>query len=78
MLRNIKKIKYFIKILRVERLKKNYILTMPDRWLIALFNKEESPGSIKTRCQLTAGGGDPRDSATENKPPKQGKGEKVW
>ena len=51
---------------------------MPDRWLIALFNKEESPGSIKTRCQLTAGGGDPRDSATENKPPKQGKGEKVW
>jgi len=25
-----------------------------------------------------AGGGDPRDSATENKPPYQGKGEKVW
>jgi len=25
-----------------------------------------------------AGGGDPRDSATENKPPQQGKGEKVW
>jgi len=24
------------------------------------------------------GGGDPRDSATENKPPRQGKGEKVW
>ena len=24
------------------------------------------------------GGGDPRDSATENKPPYQGKGEKVW
>ena len=40
--------------------------------------KEESPGSIKTRCQLTAGGEDPRDSATENKPPNQGKGEKVW
>ena len=25
-----------------------------------------------------AGRGDPRDSATENKPPNQGKGEKVW
>ena len=25
-----------------------------------------------------AGWGDPRDSATENKPPYQGKGEKVW
>jgi len=24
------------------------------------------------------GGGNPRDSATENKPPNQGKGEKVW
>ena len=36
---------------------------------------EESPGSIKTQCQLTAGEGDFRDSATENKPPNQGKGE---
>ena len=40
--------------------------------------KEESPDSIKTRCQLMTGGGDPRDSATENKPPNHGKGEKVW
>jgi len=40
--------------------------------------EEESPGSIETRCQITSGGGDPRDSATENKPPNQGKGEKVW
>jgi len=39
--------------------------------------KEESPGSTKTQCQLTAGGGNPRDSATENKPPNQGKGETV-
>ena len=39
---------------------------------------EESPGSIKTQCQLTAGGGDLRDSATENRPPNQGKGETVW
>jgi len=41
-------------------------------------NVEESPGSIKTRCQLMAGGGDLRDSATENRPPYQGKGETVW
>jgi len=40
--------------------------------------KEESPGSTKTRCQITSGEGDLRDSATENKPPDQGKGEKVW
>jgi hypothetical protein len=33
---------------------------------------EESPGSTGKRCRLTAGGGDPRDSATENKPPVQG------
>ena len=36
---------------------------------------EESPGSIKTQCQLITGEGDFRDSATENKPPNQGKGE---
>ena len=45
---------------------------------------EESPGSIDIRCRITSGGGDPRDSATENEPPggapkgaKRGKGEKV-
>jgi len=38
---------------------------------------EESPGSIKTQCQLMTGEGDFRESATENKPPYQGKGEKV-
>ena len=43
-----------------------------------IFFKEESPGSTKIRCQVTPGGGDPRDSATENIPPYQGKGEKVW
>ena len=36
---------------------------------------EESPGSVKTQCQLMTGEGDFRDSATENKPPNQGKGE---
>lgn len=30
---------------------------------------EESPGSMETGWRLTAAGGDPRDSATENKPP---------
>ena len=45
---------------------------------------EESPGSTGIRCRITAGGGDPRESATENKPPVQvaatrpaGKGETV-
>jgi len=30
---------------------------------------EESPGSTETRCRITSGGGDPRESATERKPP---------
>ena len=30
---------------------------------------EESPGSTEVRCRVTPGGGDPRDSATENTPP---------
>src|SRR5581483_9950832 len=39
---------------------------------------EESPGSMETRCRITSGGGDPRESATENKPPRlRGKGETV-
>ena len=49
---------------------------MPDNWIVTIFDKiEESPGSIRTRCQLMAGEGDLRDSATENKPPDRGKGE---
>ena len=53
---------------------------MLDSWLVAVnyMLSEESPGSIKTQCQLMTGKGDLRDSATENKPPYQGKGEKVW
>ena len=48
----------------------------PDSWIVAIKNLiEESPGSIKTQCQLMTGEGDFRDSATENKPPYQGKGE---
>ena len=51
---------------------------MPDNWTVAIkYLIEESPGSVRTQCQLTAGEGDLRDSATENKPPNQGKGEKV-
>jgi len=43
---------------------------MPDKCLVALFNfKEESPGSARIQCQVIPGGGNPRDSATENIPP---------
>ena len=43
---------------------------MPDERLIALsLLKEESPDSTRTQCQVIPGRGDPRDSATENKPP---------
>jgi len=43
---------------------------------------EESPGSTGSGCRVTPGGGNPRESATENKPPDAenrytGKGEKV-
>ena len=43
---------------------------------------EESPGSMDKRCRITSGGGNPRDSATENRPPRRvvycrGKGETV-
>lgn len=39
---------------------------------------EESPGSMERRCRVTPGGGDPRESATESKPPIFiGKGERV-
>ncbi|AGK56423.1 hypothetical protein HYPDE_23688 [Hyphomicrobium denitrificans 1NES1] len=50
----------------------------------ARYPVEESPGSMMTRWRLTAAGGDPRESATENIPPayaasqlRRGKGEKV-
>ena len=51
---------------------------MLDSWIVAIFLIEESPGSKRTRCQLTTGESDLRESATENKPPNQGKGETVW
>ena len=49
---------------------------LPDNWTVTIsYLIEESPGSIKTQCQLITGEGDFRDSATEIKPPYQGKGE---
>ena len=52
--------------------------------LLALRGRgEESPGSTETRCRVTPGGGDPRESATESRPPAPavnaaaGKGERV-
>ena len=50
---------------------------------VAYQGGEESPGSMEARCRIISGGGDPRDSATESKPPaealeaKVGKGERV-
>lgn len=40
---------------------------------------EESPDSMRRRCRVTPGGGNPRESATENRPPAlvAGKGETV-
>ena len=48
--------------------------------MIAIFVIEESPGSTGTQCRVIPGGGDPRESATESKPPvayHTGKGERV-
>src|SRR5260370_42567412 len=44
---------------------------MPDGRMAALrvLRGEESPGSTEARCRVTPGGGDPRESATENIPP---------
>ena len=37
---------------------------------------EESPDSLKQRCRVTPGGGNPRESAAENRQPcMQGNGE---
>ena len=61
------------------------ILSRPDGRMVAALpfiegRGEESPGSTETRCRVTPGGGDPRDSATESIPPAcshAGKGERV-
>jgi hypothetical protein len=60
-----------------------YIMRPSDSWMTARLRacfaglarrsearrREESPGSTERRCRLTAGGGDPRESATEKTPP---------
>ena len=75
----LKKLAILLINLLLDKLKNSTSLNLPDKRLVALlYYKEESPGSTKTRCQVMPGGGDPRDSATENIPPYQGKGEKVW
>ena len=56
---------------------------LPAGWMAALCHiershGEESPGSMETRCRVTPGGGDPRESATENKPPLQEGRVKRW
>ena len=49
----------------------------------AAFDAEESPGSTEKRCRITSGEGDPRESATESRPPgrpsgsRPGQGERV-
>jgi hypothetical protein len=57
---------------------------LDDRGLAGDGGVEESPGSTETRCRVMPGGGDPRESATESKPPAAvrkgrftGKGERV-
>src|SRR5579859_1108104 len=37
---------------------------------------EESPGSTEIWCRITSGGGDPRESATESRPPLTAKAER--
>ena len=70
MLLNKQKYRKKVELKLLELLYFNYKLKLPDKRLIALnLFKEESPGSTRTQCQVIPGGGNPRDSATENKPP---------
>ena len=39
--------------------------------------REESPGSTGIRCRVIPGGGDPRESATESRPPRRRGGARV-
>ena len=51
---------------------------MPDNWIVANSTAIRGKSGLqKTQCQLTTGKGDFRESATENKPPYQGRGETV-
>lgn len=46
-----------------------YLARPVGRAAAARLRVEESPGSMEKRWRLTAAGGDPRESATENRPP---------
>ncbi len=46
-----------------------YLAPPVGRAAAARSRVEESPGSMEKRWRLTAAGGDPRESATENRPP---------
>ncbi len=49
-------------------IKKDYNKSRVSQTVAGIFMvREESPGSIERGCRLTAGGGDSKDSATENK-----------
>src|SRR3546814_3863007 len=45
--------------------------SVPPRGSPGPASGEESPGSTETGCRVTPGGGDPRESATESKPPSE-------
>lgn len=42
---------------------------MPDDRMITRARSGGKSGLQKTECRITSGGGNPRESATENKPP---------
>jgi hypothetical protein len=56
-----------------KRLDAGRLAVMPNPsvgWMAAVLSgMEESPGSTEKRRRITSGGGDPRESATESKPP---------
>ena len=54
------------------------IFILPDKRLIASNIFDEEVGLYKNTVPVNGWRGQPEDSATENKPPQQGKGEKVW
>ena len=54
-----------------------YVSDRDGRRLRRNAGREESPGSAGQGCRITSGGGDPRESATENNRRASGKGEKA-
>ena len=52
-----------------ENLAESAQYQMVGRLLVEIL--EESPGSTRARCWITSSGGNPRESATENIPPRK-------